>query len=523
MQSEQPAVKGHEQTNQEVDSHMAADIGQKQEAAPPIHHAPSAAEKGVKQVTFHALAAVVAGVDGVQAQTVSMLTASGTPAVMATAAASAKPRLLDFHNDGPVSQQQKTVVAVADSPEEEAGQAQAEQALSGQSQVSEQADVPAASHHSLPDHRPQDSAGEAEQQLAGVTKGAATVEATQAADQLPLSYPATMVATLPCTMPAWLGHSQRTAASTIIPTQVVISQAYQAGLGLAAQAATAKLLHQSLVADAALSGRVSIITATMAQQSAAAQAAAPAGSDPQCRAVTRLSQPGVAMCKSLMSLPDEAMGKLQNALGASPGAQQDRAGMPDQALEGTDAAADVALPPRSPDGLKQARAAAKWPSSVPLQRGKRPAEGSPAVSDADKAAHKRARSDSPVGVRGKEQGVDRHGVERWRPSDADVQVGTHASLPYRTLRQQRCSCYSHGHLVSIWHWFCKYVQEQADLHVYVCNIAFLALTPVVICRFWQIIINPILRSVCVVGYHVSLTHSRSPDRAWHRSYVLRIL
>jgi len=56
-----------------------------------------------------------------------------------------------------------------------------------------------------------------------------------------------------------------------------------------------------------------------------------------------------------------------------------------------------------------------------------------------------------------------------------------------------------------------------------CNIAFLALTPVVICRFWQIIINPILRSVGVVGYHVSLTHSRSPDRAWHRSYVLRIL
>ncbi|KAL0048469.1 hypothetical protein WJX82_004043 [Trebouxia sp. C0006] len=65
---------------------------------------------------------------------------------------------------------------------------------------------------------------------------------------------------------------------------------------------------------------------------------------------------------------------------------------------------------------QEARAAAKWPSSVPLERGKRPAEGSPAVSDADKAAHKRARSDSPAGVRDKEQGV-----ERWRPSDADVQ------------------------------------------------------------------------------------------------------
>ena len=432
MQSEQPTVKRHEQGNQEVDSHMAAGNGQKQEAAPPSQGAPAAAaEKGIKQLTLHALAPVVAVVDSMQAQTVSMLTASGTPAVMATAAASAIPRLLDLHDDSSVSQQQKTVVAVADSTEEEAEKAQAEQALSGQSQGAEQVDAAAASHHSLPGHRPQDSAAEAEQQqLAGVTNGAATAEATQAADQLPLSYPATLVATLPCTMPAWLGHPQRTAASTVIPTQVV-SQVYQAGLGPAAQAATAKMLDQSPVADAALSGRMSMVPANMAQQSAAAQAAAPAGRETlQCRAVSRLSQPGVAVCKGVAGMPDEAMGKSQHALGASPGAQQGHAGLSNQALEGTAAAADVALPPRSPDAPKQARAAAKWPSSVPLERGKRPAEGSPAVSDADKAAHKRARSDSPAGVRDKEQGV-----ERWRPSDADVQVSPHASMLYGTMGQ----------------------------------------------------------------------------------------
>ena len=432
MQSEQPTVKGHEQSNQEVDSHMAASNGQKQEAAPPGHHALSAEENGIKQLTRHASAPVVAVVDPVQAQTVSMLTASGTPAVLATAAAAAKPRLLDFHEDTSVSQQQKTVVAVADSTEEEAGMAQAEQALSGQSQGAEHTDVAVASHHSLPSHRSPDSAGEAEQQqLAGVTNGAATAEATQAADQLPLSYPATMVATLPCTMPAWLVHSQRTAASTIIPTQVVASQAYQASLGPAAQAATAKLLDQSPVPDAALSGRMSMVPATMAHQSAAAQAAAPAGRESlQCRAVSRLSQPGVAVCKLVVGMPDDAMGRPQNAPGASPGAQHGHAGLPLQGLEGTAAAADVALPPRSPDGPKQARAAAKWPSALPLERGKRPAEGSPVVSDADKAAHKRARSDSPVGGRDKEQGV-----ERWRPSDADVQVSPHASMPYGTVGQ----------------------------------------------------------------------------------------
>ena len=439
MQSEQPTVKGHEQSNQEVDSHVAAGNVQQQEAAPLSHHAPSASENGVKQLTLHALAPVVSGIDPVQAQTVSMLTVSGTPAVLATAAASAKSRLLDFHDDSSMSQQQKTVVAVADSSQDEAGKAQAEQVLSGQSQGAEQVDAAAASPHSLPGHRPQDSAGETEQQqLAGVTNGAATAEATQAADQLPLSYPATMVATLPCTMPAWLGHSQRTAASTIIPTQVVVSEAYQAGLG---PGATTKLLHQSPVPDAALSGKTSPVTATMAQLSAAAQAAAPAGrANPQCRAVSRLSQPGGAVCKSLMSMPDGAMGKPQNATGASPGAQHGHAGLSNQALEGTAAAADVALLPRSPDGPKPARAAAMWPSLMPLERGKRPAEGSPVVSDADKAAHKRARSNSPVGVRDMEQGVDRHGAERWRLSDADVQVRTHASMPHGTLGISGAAC-----------------------------------------------------------------------------------
>ena len=76
MQSEQPTVKGHEQSNQEVDSHMAAGNGQKQEAAPPSHHAPSAEEKGVTQqlLTLHALAPIVSGIDPVQALSVIVLT-----------------------------------------------------------------------------------------------------------------------------------------------------------------------------------------------------------------------------------------------------------------------------------------------------------------------------------------------------------------------------------------------------------------------------------------------------------------
>ncbi|KAL0042896.1 hypothetical protein WJX79_003013 [Trebouxia sp. C0005] len=96
-------------------------------------------------------------------------------------------------------------------------------------------------------------------------------------------------------------------------------------------------------------------------------------------------------------------------------------------------------------------------SHMAAGNGKRPAEGSPGMSDADKAAHKRARSDSPVGVRVNEQGVDRHGVERWRLSDADVQEldifatqqATSSSQPDRRLAQNALQLRTHGDVIQM--------------------------------------------------------------------------
>ena len=105
--------------------------------------------------------------------------------------------------------------------------------------------------------------------------------------------------------------------------------------------------------------------------------------------------------------------------------QQGPAGLPDEATEA--AAVGDALHPRVPASF-EARAAASA-----VERGKRPADGSPAVSDADKAAHKRARSDSPVAAKVKELGLEQAGSKRMGPSDDEVQV-----LPFYTIFLSCC-------------------------------------------------------------------------------------
>lgn len=345
-----------------------------------------------------------------------MLTASGTPRAMATAAASAKTRLLDMPATSTGSQQLGgSAVAVVDSPEQEARQGQPDQARFGAAAAP--AAVAAVSHQALPISHGNVLVQEAEQQLSGLTKGGPNVEDTQAADQLPLSYPATLVATMPCTMPAWLGHSQRTAASTIIPTQIVTSQAHQSELGAAVRAAAGNLSIQSPLADATLAAGMALVSANISQVPATVPTAVSGpGDKPKCRLVTRLSQPGLTVQQGYVGSSQTAGGR-QAAPGADPGAHQGPAGLPDEATGATAAAVEHGLHPRVPQSSKEAKAAA-----AAAERGKRPADGSPTVSGAEKAAHKRARSNSPVAVKLNTQGLELAGKERMGPSDADVQV-----------------------------------------------------------------------------------------------------
>ena len=383
----------------------------------PAHDDPTGiAQQAVDQLNSCVVAALASDLDPAQAQAVSILTASGTPRAVATAAASAKTGLLDVPASSNGSQQLGSAVIVAASPEQEAGQGQQpDQARFGT--AAGPAAVAAVSHQALPISHGNAPLQEAEQQRSGLTKGATNVEDTQAADQLPLSYPATLVATMPCTMPAWLGHSQRTAASTFIPTQIVTSQAPQSELGAAARAAIGNLSIQSPAADATLATGMALVPANISQVPATVPAAVSApGDKPKCRLVTRLRQPGLTVQQGCIGSSQTA-GGLRAAPGADLGAHQGPAGLPDEATEA--AAVEQRLHPRVPESSKEARAAA-----TAAERGKRPADGSPAVSGADKAAHKRARSNSPIAVKLKEQGLslEKAGGGRMGPSDADVQV-----------------------------------------------------------------------------------------------------
>ena len=202
-----------------------------------------------------------------------------------------------------------------------------------------------------------------------------------------------------------------------LPTQVVTSQAPQSELGAAARAASI----QSPVADATLATGIALVSANTSQMPATVQAAVSAPGDmPKCRLVTRLNQPGLTVQQGYVGSSETAGGR-QAAPRADPGAHQGPAGLPNEATEATAAAVEQGLHPRVSESSREACTAA-----TAAERGKRPADGSPAVSGADKAAHKRARSNSPIAAKLKEQGKEPAGRERIGPSDADVQV----SPPY---------------------------------------------------------------------------------------------
>ena len=418
MQDDQPAAKRQrEEPRDKADRYRVAD--KHEEPGVPNFLAYSTAEEGQDQALATTVQSASLGVKPLQTETVSMLMHSGTPTEMAIAAASGTVRLLPpgqavsrgLSTATPVSLQQDTIIAVADSPEEEVGRCHISKLKSAEVGRADQT-KPAAlgDHASLVNC---DESEERRQRQEGTSQGGVNGEATEVADQLPLSYPATLVATLPCTMPAWLAQSQRTVASSVLPTQIVTGHAQQPWLVHTPRPAAAQQSNHSLDAVDSLKGLRPVVGVSMPQGASAVQAAKPAKEGkPKCRLVTRLSQPGATAQQSPAGMPDQKMEGLDTV--SSPGRQQGQQQVPDQ---DSTAAARAGLQQGPLVDPVQARAAA-----VPAERVKRRAECSPAVSDADKAAHKRARSDSPVGVEPCGHNVADQGTERTCPSDADVQV-----------------------------------------------------------------------------------------------------
>lgn len=251
------------------------------------------------------------------------------------------------------------------------------------------------------------------------------IEATEAADQLPLSYPATLVATMPCTVPAWLAHSQKTTASALHPTQQVpnpTAQPSAASARLPMSSAQATTIDKPLLPSASTGRALSQGTTTALQDR------------PKCRLVSRLSQLGEGLAEIQ---PDQVHGASLPAA-SSIADQQKQAATSGQAEAAATAAAGAglqhkALPEPSarvvgnkPDTQGPA---GKGPTGQPVkardvgsslegpvaERGKRAAECSPGAYDVVKGTHKRARSDSPSA---------KPDWERQGPSDADVQVKT---------------------------------------------------------------------------------------------------
>ena len=263
-------------------------------------------------------------------------------------------------------------------------------------------------------------AGQDGQQTVQVAADEVMAEATEAADQLPFSYPATLVATLPCTVPAWLAQSQRTTVTNVPPTQLVPTQAAQ---GLVA---TARL---PVVASKGLTPLTS--TGRMLPQgiSSAVQ------ERPRCRLVSRLSQHSE-------SVPEHQPNQAHAEKLPLPvhGSQQHHAGTPAHKKEAAAVfGADlqhVALlrlnttvsktRSAAPDAVlaaqpSEARAVERSPSGQLAERGKRAAECSPGAYDMEKGTHKRARSDSPT-RKPDWQRSSMSAAERKGPSDEDVQV-----------------------------------------------------------------------------------------------------
>ncbi len=268
-----------------------------------------------------------------------MLTSSGTPGLVAAAAAAAasgKGRLSSQGQDNrgvstgaPVSLQQDTVIAVADSPDEEAEHHHTSRAQlsEAEAEAAVQTEAAGMGHMSSLGHSDSQEAEPKQRNLAGVTEDDSHAEAMEVADQLPLSYPATLVATLPCTMPAWLAHSQRTVASTVLPTQLVGSQAQQSHPAPTVHAATVKPPVQSPVAAAALTGQVQQLSASGPAAMIDIQGR------PKCRLVTRLSQPSAAVHQDHVGMPEQAMGGFDTISRAD--VQHTHQGIADQARAGT--------------------------------------------------------------------------------------------------------------------------------------------------------------------------------------------
>lgn len=237
------------------------------------------------------------------------------------------------------------------------------------------------------------------------------MEATEAADQLPSSYPATLVATLPCTVPAWLAQSQRTTATAVVATQLAPTQVAKASVSrLPATSAHTAVLTKRLMPSMS-TGRARPHGALQDRPhtklvSRGRGDAAPEGMPDQATV-----QGAIALCRdadrqSHTSMPGPAKVAVQH-----PG----HAELNVKAAENSSAATGHAAPPY------EARAAASSPSRQVTERGKRAAERSPGAYDVAKVTHKRARSDSPT-AKLDWLHADALGAQRKGPSDADVQV-----------------------------------------------------------------------------------------------------
>ena len=256
-------------------------------------------------------------------------------------------------------------------------------------------------------------------------------EATEAADQLPLSYPATLVATLPCTMPAWLAQSQRTAASFVPPTQLLPTQIVQTSVvtvrqparrvtpatkGLLQSPSTGKVWSWGPSNPAAEKAKSKFVS-RLSQLGKTAQEIEPIQATVSCRGADQqqsLSTAGQIMAAAPVADADTDAGKSDKqrpGLGGSGSrAAPDSLGVHNPAGKGS------AAPPTG------ARAVPSSPNGQPAERGKRSAECSPGALKSGQGAHKRARSDSPTAK--PDWQMAEIGPEQMHvgPSDADVQV-----------------------------------------------------------------------------------------------------
>ena len=333
------------------------------------------------------------------------------PDVLATAAASALQQAPDVSRQAaekvmsqatPLVLKQEDRSTIADSPQ---GEEAAEQDLPGMTE-------------------PQQAASGAEEEdgkdLPGMTNPEGQegqqmmmMEATEAADQLPSSYPATLISTLPCTVPAWLAQSQRITATAVMATQLAPTQVVQASVArLPATSAHTAVLTKCLMPSMS-TGR--------ARPHGALQ------DRPQTKLVSRLSQLGDTAPEGM---PDQAI--VQGAI--PPCRDADRVSHASMSGPGKVAvqhpghaelnvkAAEHSSAAKGPAALPdEARAAASSPSRQATERGKRAAERSPGAYDVAKVPHKRARSDSPTA---KPDWLQSNGLgaQQKGPSDADVQV-----------------------------------------------------------------------------------------------------